>query len=188
MKKKDAMIIVICLIVITLIVGGFLLYKNLKKQKMEQELQDYTPQEEISEEQLRQTIITLYFQNKETKELMPEARKIDVSLLAKDPYQYLIQSLIEGPKNETMEKIMPEGTKLNGTELKGNVLWVNFSKEFIDNAPEGEQEEKRIIQSIVYTVTELNEVDAVRILIDGQENLAFSDQAMNFESNFTRGN
>lgn len=186
MKKREAMIVIGCLIILVVGIGGFLLYKNLKEQKMEQELQDYTPQEEISEEQLRQTIVTLYYQNKETKELMPEARKIDVSLLANDPYSYLIQALIEGPKNETLEKIMPDGTKLNKVELKGNTLWIEFSKEFIENSIQGETEEKKLIQAIVYTVTELNEVEDIKILIDGQENLSFKDEKVNFKQNFAR--
>ena len=35
---------------------------------------EYTPQEEISEEQARQSLVTLYFLSKENNTLMPEAR------------------------------------------------------------------------------------------------------------------
>ena len=50
-------------------------------------VEDYQPEEEISSEQMRQTIVSLYYKNKETGELMPEGRIIDSKELLNEPYK-----------------------------------------------------------------------------------------------------
>ena len=93
---------------------------------------------------------------------------------------------MEGPKNEKLQKVIPENTIINNTELKGDILYIDFSHHFIDNAPEGKENENKIIETIVKTVTELNEVNSVKILIDGEENKCFKDEEINFEKAFSR--
>ena len=99
-------IILFSVLFIILVVGGYFIIQHMKNEKNKEISQDYTPQEEISEEQSRQTIVTVYFPNKETKELMPEARMVDIKEMVKTPYDKLINLLIEGPKNEKQEKII----------------------------------------------------------------------------------
>ena len=114
MKNKKIIIIFVVLFII-LIVGGYFLINYLKQNKAEEEqpiVEEYTPQEEISEDQLRQTIVSLYFQNKETKELEPEARLVDIKEILENPYEKIVNLLIQGPKDESKEKIIPENTKL----------------------------------------------------------------------------
>lgn len=135
---------------------------------------------------MRQTIITLYYKNKENGEIMPEARKVDVGVLIKSPYEYLINLLLENPKNEKLIKVIPNGTKINNIELRGDIVYIDFSKEFTENVVGGEEEENKIIKSIVNTLTELTEVNSVRILIEGEENKCFKDEAVNFKENFFR--
>ena len=135
-------------------------------------------------EQLRQTVISLYFNEKDTNTLVPEARNIDVKELTKEPYKTLINLLIEGPKSEKLEKLIPEGTKINNIELKGNILWIDVSNEFITNHKQGIEAEGRIVYSIVNTMTQLNEIEAVKILVDGKEDNAFSDNALSLKDIF----
>lgn len=148
------------------------------------EMTEYTPEAEITAEQLRQTMIALYFRSKDTGTLVPEARNIDVKELTKEPYQTLINLLLEGPKDEKLERTIPEGTKVNKVELKGNVLWIDFSKEFIDNHKNGAEAESNTVYSIVNTMTQLNEVSFVKIVVDGKEDLAFSDNALSLKDVF----
>ena len=185
MKKKEGFLIVFFLILLVVILSVVIYYFNKNKAEEINEIaQEYVPAEEISDEQLRNTIISLYFINKETKEINPEARTIKVNLLINDPYKYLLEQLIEGPKNEKLEKGIPENTKLNKVELKEDILYIDFSKEFIENAPKGKENEQKIIETIVKTVTELNEVNYIKILIDGKENEAFADKEVTFENTF----
>ncbi len=184
MKKKEGILVVVILLLIVLALGGVLIFYNKDSEEENKIVNEYTPQEEITEDQLQNTIISLYFINKETKEINPEARTIKVNLLINDPYKYLLEQLIEGPKNEKLEKGIPENTKLNKVELKEDILYIDFSKEFIENAPKGKENEQKIIETIVKTVTELNEVNYIKILIDGKENEAFADKEVTFENTF----
>lgn len=142
------------------------------------------PEQEISESQLRQTIVTLYFFGKQTAKLEPEARQIDARELLNNPYQILINLLIEGPKNDELLKVIPDGTKLNSIEIKNQIVYVDFSEEFITNQNLGEEQEKIIINSILKTLIELNEVNGIKILINGEENKAFPDNGVVFNNTF----
>lgn len=144
------------------------------------------PQEEVGNETMRQTIVTLYYQNKETKELMPEGRMVDSKTLLTDPYATLIGLLLEGPKSEKLQTVIPEGTRVLKAELKGDMVYLDLSKEFIDNHKGGQEAENITVYAIVNTLTQLNEVNSVKILINGREDQAFKDNKINFKNAFVR--
>lgn len=188
MKNKKLLFyiaIAIMLILIILVLIFFFQPTN-SNENINNEIVEYTPQEEFSDDEIRKTIISLYFKNIETNSLIAEAKCIDVKNLSKNPYTFLINSLIAGPESEKLESAIPEGTKVNSCILKGNTLYIDLSKEFIDNAPSGITEESMIIYSIVNTVTELNEVTNVRFLINGEENKSFNDGKISFKDTFTK--
>ena len=173
MNRKTLIIIIV--LVIAIAITGILLWSNRSKNMEENVIQ---PQEEITDEQMRTALVTLYYMNKETKELTPEGKMIDVKKLLADPYETLINLLIEQPKNEKLQSAIPNGTKVLGAELKGDVVYLDLSNEFIEN---NSVEEKTIINAIVNTLTELNEVNGVKILINGQENKEFKGGKVNFK-------
>lgn len=181
MNKKTLIIIIILIIAIAITV--FLIWKNKDKNAENNVIQ---PQEETTDEQMRTALVTLYYVNKETKELTPEGRMIDVKNLLTDPYETLVNLLIEQPKNEKLQSAIPNGTKVLGAELKGDVVYLDLSNEFIENHEGGEKAEQATIKAIVNTLTELNEVSGVKILINGQENKEFKDGKVNFKDTFTR--
>lgn len=158
----------------------------IRKSQKEDIYEEYEPQEEISEEQERQTLVSLYFINKSTRNVEPEARLVDVKELVISPYETLINMLIQGPKTENHEKAIPEGTKLLGATIEGEVLKLDFSEEFVQNHIGGREEEEKTIETIVNTLTELTEVNSIRILINGEENKQFNDGEINFSLNFIR--
>lgn len=92
--------------------------------------------------------------------------------------------LIQGPKNDKLESTIPEGTKINKIELKGNVLWIDLSNEFIENHKTGAEAQSRTIYSIVNTMTGLNEVEAVKFVVDGKEDCSFKDNGINLKDAF----
>ena len=181
--KKIIILIIISILIICIGMGGFYFIKNKKEQTAQLE---YEPQEEISEEQERQTMVSLYFINKTTGVLEPEARLIDVKELINDPYTTLINLLIEGPKNDNHDKTIPDGTTLINCSLEGDVLKLDFSSEFINNHIGGREEEQNTIDSIVNTLTELSEVNSIKVLINGEENKSFKDSQIDFIQNFVR--
>ena len=180
MNKKTIILIIIILILLGIGVWYFLNYQKNNKIKQN----EIIPEEEISEKQMRQTIVSLYFYNENTKSLVSEGRLIDAKELIKEPYKELMQLLVNGPQNNNLNKTIPDGTKINKAELKGDVLYLDLSKEFIENHVGGEEQESITIYSIVNTMTKLTEVNAVKILIDGEENKAFKDNKIKFDDPF----
>ncbi|MCI8362196.1 MAG: GerMN domain-containing protein [Clostridia bacterium] len=176
--------IIIILIIICLIIAAIFGVYYFLVQKREVGIIEYTPQEEISEEQMRQTIVSLYFKTGE--ELVPEARLIDVKQLLNNPYEEILKMLIEGPKNNNLEKTIPEETKINKIQKENDILIIDLSKEFIENHKGGEKEEKITINSILNTLTELTEINGIKILINGEENKEFKDGKINFKNVFNK--
>ena len=132
----------------------------------------------LSDEQLRETIVSLYFPDKETNLLKPEARLVNVKELLNSPYNVLVELLISGPKNEKLKGIIPENTQLLNSTLEGDCLILDFSEELLNYNKESEKAKDNLIYSIVNTVTELNEVNKVKFLINGQSNEEFSETYM----------
>lgn len=178
--KKKIIILIIILLIIGILVGGYFFIKNNNNEKSN----EIIPEEEISEEQMRQTIVSLYFYNNDTKELVSEGRLIDVKNLLENPYQKLMELLIQGPENQSLSKTIPEGTKINKVELKGDILYLDLSSEFIENHEGGEEKESATIYSIVNTMTNLTEVNSIKILIDGNQDMAFKDNLIKFDDPF----
>lgn len=175
MKKNKIGIILIIVILLIASIGYLIIwYLNNKTEKISDgQLEEYTPQEEISEEQYRETIVNLYYLNKETGELMAEAKTIDAKLLISNPYKELINILLKGTENDKLQNIIPEGVKIFDASLESGCVTINLSKEIL-NYNNDENLKNNIINSIVKTLCELTEVNSVRFLIEGQENEKFA--------------
>lgn len=178
MRKK----IIIGIIFIMLVLIGVFIYMNVSIET------EYTPEAEIEDIEYRNTAISLYFQNKDTKELQIETRLIDSKELFKNPYTTLINMLLQGPETANLENSIPKETKLISTILEGDCLQVNLSKDFIEQAKENAVEKMNSIYSIVNTLTELKEISSVKILIEGEENKGFETDGIKFDNVFVRTN
>lgn len=181
--NRKVFLTIMAILIIGIVGVTIYLLTNKNNDVSQNEIQ---PQEEVGNDTMRQTIATLYYQNKETKELMPEGRMIDSKTLLTDPYATLITLLIEGPKNEKLQTVIPEGTRVIKAELKGDIVYLDLSKEFIDNHKGGQEAENMTVYAIVNTLTQLNEVNSVKILINGREDQAFKDNKINFKNAFIR--
>lgn len=170
--KRKKIIAIITLILIILLV--FLVYKNITiEKKQEDEYQNYTPQEEISEEQTRQTKVTLYFENIDTGELEIEIKILDANTLINNPEKELVELLIKGPQSSNLKKLIPDGTLLHDVKVDKSCAIVNVSNEFLNF--ENEENKLKIINSIVNTLTNLKEINSVKFLINGEENEKLPD-------------
>lgn len=177
MKNKKIVIIFVCLFLLVLI-GGFFAIRYVKSINQEITIEEYVPEEEITEEQLRQTIVSLYFLDKQSNELVPEARLIDIKEMMSNPYEKLINLLIEGPKNEKNSRVMPENTKLLKNYLEGDCIVLDFSSDILNYDKENEKGKENLINSIVNTLTELSEINSVKILVEGNQNEEFNEEYM----------
>ena len=173
--QKWIILVVVCVILIL----GTVIILNVDIET------EYVPETEIEEVELRKTIVTLYFKNNETNELAKETRLIDSKVLLKNPYEELVKMILDGPENNNYGKVIPEGTNLLETSFENGCVTINFSKEFIDSNAYNIQKSKSIY-SLVNTLTELTEVNSIKILIEGQETDAFSDCYIDLKNQISR--
>lgn len=174
MKVKKKMFILIILILL-IGIGVYFILNHTEKVDINTIEGEYIPQEEISEEQAKQTLVSTYFIDKQTEEVEAESRLISIMDLYLDPYTELLNLLIEGPKNSDLENAIPEGTILNSAILDTDFLRIDFSSEILNYDTEKEDMKEKMIETIVNTVTELTEVNEIRILVDGEEHDQFKD-------------
>ncbi len=111
--------------------------------------------------------IRLYFSAGNSRYLNSETRKTAAEgreALALD----IMEQLIEGPSGALLPTI-PEGTSVLSVTLSENLCTVNLSRAFLENAPQTELEERMTVYSIVNSLTGVEDVDAVQILVEGEK-------------------
>lgn len=163
-KKTFMYITIIFFILFILLIGIFVINKYNNKNKTE--IIEYIPEQEITEEQLRKTNILLYFYDYEEDKLSTEIRQIDSRSLLENPAKTLVENLIIGPQNDKLKQLISPNTKLISIELIKGILYINFSEEFIK---EKNIELDKITESISKTIFQLNEVEEIEILINGEK-------------------
>ncbi len=88
------------------------------------------------------------------------------------PLTAMLQVLINGPNSQEIERglhhLIPKDTRLLSASVRGGVAYLNFNEAFQFN-PLGIEGYLAQLKQIVYSTTEFPTVDAVQILIEGQE-------------------
>lgn len=187
MNLKNRRIIIVSAIAVIVVVVIILIFCNIGIEKIENNVieNEITPEEEISDEQLRETTISLYYIN-EDNEITSEIRKIDSKILLNDPYNEVMNLLLSGPKSENLKSAMPENVNINSIIKSGECLIIDFSKEFIEKQNDNVEMQGLVISQIVDTMTQFTEINAIKILIDGEENRSFKNGNINFQQLFIK--
>ena len=174
MKGNKKLIIIICTLIIIGIVVFIMVNSGNKENNILGDMSEYTPQEEISDAQMRETKIILYFLNKQTKELKSEGKLINAAELLENPYKKIVELLIEGPNNTDLANVFPENTRVLDAKIEKRCITLNFSEEIVKF--KDDVQKYNIINSILNSLTELNEVDSIKILVNNQTNEAFDEE------------
>ena len=169
--KKKFIIIFIIFIIICLIIYFLINHMSIIKNN---EYMDYTPEQEISDSQSRETTITLYFLNPENNQLKSEGCVINSSELLQNPYKTIVEKLIEGPTDEKLQKVFPENTRLIDAKLQNDYVVLNFSEEILNF--KDDIQKYNIINSLLNSLTQLNEVNSIKILINNETNDKISQE------------
>ena len=148
------------------------------------DVKEIVPSEEISDEQLRTTSIVLHYINKETGEIEKESRRIDSKKLLENPYNELLNLWIKGANNENLINGCSNEVKINNIKIEKNCAIIDLSEKFIEKNDNENIDELKIIYCIVNTLTELTEIDSIKILINGKENIYFG--AINLSEQYYR--
>ncbi len=121
-----------------------------------------------SKQQAGKTKITVYFPDKNGEKLIAASKTVDLSSDSK--YTAAVKALLQGPASSGEGiAIMPKNTKLLGTSIDNKgIVTVNFDNAFVKNFTGGSTGEIMLIGSITDTLTNFQEVKAVRFCVEGK--------------------
>lgn len=109
---------------------------------------------------------TLYFSDTENRYLIGE--EISVDREQENMPAYLIERLIQGPRESGLAETMPLGTALLGLEVSDGICAVDLSQEFLEHAPQTALAQRMTILSLTNTLTQLDTIDALVLYAGGQ--------------------
>lgn len=121
----------------------------------------------LSENNTTQKSVVLYFSNEMGDKLVATRRR--ASIVDNSMEKTVITELILGPDNDQNYATLPQNTKVLSVETKEKICFVNFSKEFAENIGGGSSASTMAIYSVVNSLTELDEVEQVQFLIEGEK-------------------
>lgn len=93
---------------------------------------------------------------------------INTNDLLNNPYKEIVEKLIEGPTEENLIKVFPDNTHIIDAKLSNNCIILNFSEELLNFKDDNQK--YNIINSLLNTLTQLNEVNSIKILINNEPN------------------
>ncbi|HHT64033.1 MAG: GerMN domain-containing protein [Bacillota bacterium] len=125
--------------------------------------------------------VKLYYGDANNEKMIPEEREISFAP-GEDKYRIILQELIKGPENENLRSNISENTKVYGTILQDSDIIINFSSAF--NQFGGSVAEIIAVGSVVNTMTGLDEIERVKILVEGEELVGPSGEPRGFMTAF----
>ena len=144
-----------CAIIVLLII--YILPDNSREIKLKNNKIEYISNDIVG------TIYLVDSNNYVARTSIPTCKCEEVDI-AKDLLEGLI---IDGNKSDIIpngfRSILPSGTSILNLELKDKTLTINFSKELLEVSP---NEERKMIESIVYTLTSIKGIDKIKIQVD----------------------
>ncbi len=121
----------------------------------------------ISPDKIEREKVTLYFSNENNK-LVEESRNIEVKQ-NKSMELYIVEELINGSKDKNNINTIPYETKIRNIKTENNICYVDLSLDFISKMSGNKTYETLAIYSIVNSLTNLDGINKVQFLIDGEK-------------------
>ncbi len=124
---------------------------------------------EISADTTEYAILRLYFANAEGTDLAVEERLVEVSAnQARE--KTILELLIAGPSEDGHQKTIPAETKIRDVTTTGDgTCYVNLSQDFVQRQNRTDANERLAVYSIVNSLCELDSVDKVQFLFEGEK-------------------
>lgn len=115
--------------------------------------------------------LTLYFSDDQAMYLKPESRTVELTT-AEDMTPVIataiVNELIAGPINKDLRPTMPPESKLNSVEIKDKIAYLDFSEEIQTKHGGGSTGEMMTLNSLANSLTELEEIEKIQLLINGK--------------------
>jgi len=125
--------------------------------------------------------VKLYFADADNERLVTEEREITLKS-GEDKYAIVLQELIRGPENEKYRVNISPNTRIYGTIKQGTKLIADVNQDFSKFG--GSMAEILGIGAFVNTLTQFNEIEAVKILVEGEELIGPSGNPRGFMGTF----
>lgn len=114
--------------------------------------------------------VNLYFSDDQAMYLVAEKRGLQTE--ATDQKQLaaaVVNELIAGPKQPKLHATIPQGSKLISLEIAGGLATVNLNQDFQAKHSGGSTGEMMTIYSLVNSLTDLQGIQQVQLLVDGKK-------------------
>ncbi|MGM9937151.1 MAG: GerMN domain-containing protein [Candidatus Ornithomonoglobus sp.] len=122
---------------------------------------------ETEEYQSEMREVVLYFGDRSSTQLVKETRTIKIT--DQQPIeQYIINELIKGPDDKTMQPVLSKSTVLMSVDVEDNICYLSFRSSFLKENAGDSNHERQVIYSIVNSLTELNTISRVQFYMDGK--------------------
>ena len=113
--------------------------------------------------------VTLYFGSSDGGSLVAEHRQISSSRDVLENLRRVIEALVAGPEGDGVAPL-PASARLRGVFIHDRTAFIDFSQDIVKDFAGGTTAEYVLISSLVQTAcANFSEVDAVRILVEGEE-------------------
>ncbi len=120
-----------------------------------------------AEEEPVELSAALHFRRTGTAELGYELRSFRLTE-HESPALVVLEALAEGPQDEGLEPLLPEGVEVYSARVDGGVCHADFSAALLDNIPQAESDRRLLIQSLVDTLCSIDSVESVQIMVEGE--------------------
>jgi spore germination protein GerM len=118
----------------------------------------------------QQVSVTLYFPDANYEYLVPERRRVPAD---KATPRGRLELLLQGPQGKGHEAVLPSDLPIEDVSVAGGTATVSLPERFESDVG-GENTALLAVQSIVYTLTERDDVKNVQFLIGGQKPASFA--------------
>lgn len=126
--------------------------------------------------------LTLYFASEDGKSLVSEERSVVYSTNVAVE-KLVVEQLLKGPEAENAQAALSDARKINSVSVKDGICYVDLSEIVLDGTIAVSEEVS--VYSIVNSLTELDYINKVQIMIDGETQRNFRNQ-INLDQTFER--
>ncbi|MEY8304625.1 GerMN domain-containing protein [Anaerosalibacter bizertensis] len=148
--------------------------KQVEKNEEEtvDEKEEATEESEETSEEVNEKEVTLYFVNKKyietgdesLEKLIPEKRVVKYDEMPIE--EAIVRELMKGTEDDSISTVIPSSVELIDVKVSDKTAFVNFKQEGLHG---GSLEERFTLDQIIKSLIELESVDKVQFLIDGQK-------------------
>jgi len=127
-----------------------------------------TPNQNANPVQPQKISLKIYYPDDAGINLVGVNRTVEVKNDA-DKYLAAVRLLMKNPEEKDLTVIFPKNAKINNVTFADGTAFVDFDKNITKSFVGGSTGEELLVNSVVKTLTEFQEVKQVRFLVDGKE-------------------